>query len=437
MSGNFQLALHLFLQLAALLASCRIAGRVMRSLGQPQVVGEMVAGVLLGPSLLGWVAPAVGKMLFPTTLSVAVGEATREITHPSMTILYALAQLGLVLYMFLIGMQLDTELLAQHSGRTAGISAAGILIPMALGGALGVFLAGNHLLFPHGIAGWQAALVVASAMCVTAFPVLARILHEAGLVRTRLGSMALGAAAFDDAAAWCLLACVLASIRGSIQLAAVTILGGIAYALVMYFIGRPLFRWFDRVTERDRGVKPETLTLALLVLMLCAWITDVIGIHAVFGAFTLGLAMPRGAFIRGVVTSLEGVTVALLVPIFFVYAGLGTKLGLLVQPELFWIAVGTTALAFLCKGGGCVLAARLGGLNWREATEMGVLMNAHGMMELILAGIALERGLITPGMYTILVLMAIITTLAATPLFNLVRNSARRPEPPISGELAS
>jgi Kef-type K+ transport system membrane component KefB len=420
MSGTFALAIHLFLQLTVILVTCRIAGRLLRHLGQTQVVSEMIAGVLLGPSLLGLLAPDLQQFLFPTTLAVAVGDASREITHPSMTILYALSQVGLVLYMFLIGLQLNTDLLARHTRDAAAISLSGILTPVALGGALGVALAGNHSLFPGNIQPWQAALFIAAAMSITAFPMLARILYESGLSGTRIGTLAIGAAAFDDAAAWCLLACVIATVQGSAMVAVLAVGGGALYALTMIFAGRPLFRAFDAVTRRDGEVRIETLTALLLILMLCAWITDLIGIYSIFGAFIAGVVMPRGPFVEGVRRSIEPLTVSLLLPIFFVYSGLNTRMALLVEPALFWIAMATIAIAFACKGGGCMLAARATGTTWREAAGLGVLMNARGLMELILVNIALEKGLITPGLFTILVLMAILTTLAASPLFGLL-----------------
>jgi Kef-type K+ transport system membrane component KefB len=427
MSSNFHLALHLFLQLAVILLACRLTGRALRFLGQPQVVGEMDAGILLGPSLLGLVAPGAREFLFPTTLTIAVGGETPDVVHPSMTILYALAQLGLVLYMFLVGLQLDRGLLLHHSRNAVSISVSGILVPVVMGGLLGAALATNSRLFPPEIAPWQTALFLASAMCITAFPMLARILHESGVAQTRVGTLALGAAAFDDAAAWCLLACVIATLSGSAGVAVLAIAGGGAYALAMIFIGRPLLRRFERTA--DGGVRGEVLATVLLILLLCAWITDWVGIHAVFGAFVLGAVMPRGAFAQGVQQSVENLTVTLLLPVFFVYSGLSTRMGVLIDPSLFWLAVGIIAVAFACKGGGCLLAARLAGSSWREATALGVLMNARGMMELILVNIARERGLITGELFTILVLMALVTTLIASPLFHVLYPRGGKHEP--------
>jgi Kef-type K+ transport system membrane component KefB len=427
MTGNAQLVLHLFLQLVVILVICRLVGRLLRPLGQAQVVGEMVAGVLLGPSLFGLLAPEAQAALFPKTL--AVGEST--VGHPSMSILYALSQIGLVLYMFLVGLNFNTRLLSRHSRDAVLISLSGILIPLLLGGALGAVLAGRRGLFGEGVLSWQAALFVASATSITAFPVMARILYEAGLTRSRLGTLALGAAATNDAFAWVLLASVVAVVQGSSTIALLAIGGGVLYTLLMLLAGRPLLRVFERVTEREDGLSPGILVPLLALLMLCAWATDWVGIHSVFGAFIAGVAMPRGRFAREVTAAIEPITISLLVPVFFVYSGLNTRMSLLVEPSLLWVAAAVIFLAFACKLGGCTLASRLGGMSWRESAALGTLMNARGMMELILVNIALEKGIITPGLFTILVLMAIVTTLVASPLFRFLYGRdvvARSPE---------
>ena len=421
MSGTFQLTIHLFLQLAVILISCRLVGKLLRYLGQPQVVGEMVAGVLLGPSLLGLLTPDGQRWLFPVISQDGA-------THPSMAILYALSQVGLVLFMFLIGLELNVRLLNQHSREALAISLSGVLVPAVLGGFFGYLTGANSGLFASAIQPWQAAIFMASAMSITAFPVLARILYDAGHTQTRIGTLAISAAAVNDAMAWVLLACVIAAVKGSATIALLAAGGGLAYTLAMVFIGRPLFRGFERMTTRDEGVRPETLALALAILMACAWFTDLIGIYAVFGAFILGLVMPRGRFAEGVRRSVEPLTVSLLIPVFFVYSGLNTHLNLLVDSSLLGVAILTIIVAFACKGGGCLLAAKSVGATWRDSAAIGVLMNARGLMELMLANIALERGLITPAMFTILVLMAIVTTLAASPLYHLLYRPGTEPQ---------
>jgi Kef-type K+ transport system membrane component KefB len=284
---------------------------------------------------------------------------------------------------------------------------------------LGFALSKDSKLFSANVAPWQAALFMASAMLITAFPMLARIIYESGIANTKIGTLTLSAAAFDDAVAWSMLAVVLATTKNSPTIAMLAIGGGIVYTLAMSFVGRPLFRLFGRATVRDGGVRFETLNALLVVLTLCAWFTDAVGIYSIFGAFILGAAMPRGRFVDEASKLIEHLNVTLFLPIFFVYSGLNTQIGLLVQPSVFWITVVTIIIAFLCKGGACLLATRWGGDSWREAALVGVLMNARGLMELILINIGLDNGLITPALFTILVLMAILTTGAASPLFKL------------------
>lgn len=420
MPTNHELAIRLFLQLAVILATNKIAGILLRYLGQTQVVSEMIAGVLLGPSFLGLIAPNVQKNLFPTSLTLTFDVITKTITHPSMIILFALSQVGLVLYMFLIGLQFNTDILSKHFKQAGLLSLAGILAPMLLGGALGLALSNDHRLFTTKIEPWHAGVFMASAMLITAFPMLARIIYESGIADTKIGTLALSAAAFDDAIAWSMLAIVLATVKNSPMIAVLAIGGGVIYAVTMIFFGRPLFRLFSRTTARDNGVRIGTLTILLFVLMLCAWFTDAIGIYSIFGAFIVGAVMPRGQFAHDIGRLIEYLNVAFLLPIFFVYSGLNTQIGLLVQPSLFWLTFVVILTAFVCKGGACFLATRLGGFSWREAGLVGVLMNARGLMELILINIGLDNGLISPALFTILVLMAILTTVAASPIFKIL-----------------
>lgn len=420
MGGAYQLAVLLFLQLTIVLVTCRIVGRLLRFAGQTQVVSEMVAGVLLGPSLFGLLAPNVQQALFPKTHQVMVGGVAQSAIHPSMAILYAISQIGLVLYMFLIGLQLDTNLLRKHSRAAAFVSLSGILAPVVMGALLGTALIRDDRLFSPQIEAWQAALFTASAMSITAFPMLARILTESGIAATRTGTLAISAAAFDDAAAWCLLACVIATVNDQPSVALLAIGGGALYALVMAYAGRPIFQIFARDVEAHGQLRSGTMGLLMAILAACAYVTDAVGIYSVFGAFIAGLAMPRGRFANEVVKVVEPLTVNLLLPVFFVYSGLNTRMDLLVEPALLGLAALTIVVAFVCKGGGCLIAAKMTGISWRDASIIGVLMNARGLMELILVNIALERGLIRAEMFTILVLMAVVTTLAASPLYRFL-----------------
>ncbi len=425
MPDNSELAIHLFLQLAVILVVCRVSGFVFRYLGQTQVVSEMIAGVLLGPSLFGMIAPDLQKWLFP--LKLTLPNTATTITHPSMTIVFILSQLGLVLYMFLIGLQFNTKHISEHFRYAGTISLSGVIPPMLLGGALGVALSKNPDIFLNNIAQWQAALFMGSAMSITAFPMLARIIYENGISHTKIGTLAIGAAAFDDAAAWSLLAVVLATTKNNPMIAVGAIGGGLVYALIMILIGRKVFRRWFRVDPQNNNVPVETLALLMLVLMLCAWYTDVVGIYSIFGAFIAGTVMPRGKFADGVRDAIENLTVSLLLPTFFIFSGLNTRIDLLLNPSVFGMAILIIAVAFISKGGGCLLATRWGGASWREAAIVGVLMNARGLMELILINIGLQKGLISQSLFTILVLMAILTTVVASPLFNYLYKEFREP----------
>jgi len=403
--SNNDLAIRFFLQLAFIVATCRIVGLLAKRVGQPQVVAEMIAGVLMGPSLFGLLLPAVQAQLFPKA---------------SMSIIYAVSQVGLVLYMFLIGLEFQVDLIKQRLRSAATVSVAGILLPFALGGIISTFLTRNHSFFTEGVAGWEAALFMGAAMSITAFPMLARIIYERGLTGTSLGTLALAAGSIDDAAAWCILAIVLASFSGKASIAIFAIGGGVLYALMVLLAGKPLLRRLGSRAEGNGGVSGRMLAFVLMLLMICAWYTDAIRLYAVFGAFILGTAMPRGVFARDVQRLLEPLTTNFLLPLFFVYSGLNTSIGL-VNSKAMWIVAFFILVAACCgKGIACWLAARLNGESNRDAMAIGTLMNARGLMELIILNIGLERGIITPTLFTIMVIMAIATTLMASPVFEFV-----------------
>lgn len=402
--SNMELSVALFMALGAILLACRLVGYLARFLGQPQVVGEMIAGVLLGPSLLGWIAPQAQAFLFPKAV---------------MPVVYAIAQIGLVLYMFLVGLDFDVELLRSRVRSAVTVSWAGILTPFALGALIAAAFHGNAALFTEKVSIGEAALFMGAAMSITAFPMLARIIYERGLSGTSMGTLALAAGSADDAAAWCILAVVLASFSGQVSIAAWAIGGGIAFGLLAFIVLRPLLAragaWIAKREAYDSVALPGALTL----LMGAAWYTDKVGIYAVFGAFVLGAAMPRGEIARRIEAQVAPLTVNLLLPLFFVYSGLNTRIGLVNSAALLGLALLILAAASLGKGGACYAAARLGGEPHREAVGIGALMNARGLMELIILNIGLERGVITPTLFSIMVVMAIVTTLMALPVFNL------------------
>lgn len=402
---NFDVSVLFFLQLAVILATCRVVGRLVVPLGQPQVVGEMIAGVLLGPSLFGWLAPDVHAHLFP---------------KPTLTVIYSVAQVGLALYMFLVGLEFDIDLIRSRVRSAVAVSWAGILTPFALGGLLAWHFHADGVMFGPRVSTGEAMLFMGAAMSITAFPMLARIIYEAGLSGTPLGTLALAAGSADDAAAWCVLAIVLASFSGSASIAVLAVGGGIAFALFMLVVLRPRLARLAEAVLAARAYDRYGLPGTLVLLMLAAWFTDAIGIYAVFGAFTLGVAMPRGAFKERLEAQLAPLTTNLLLPLFFIYSGLNTSIGLVDSPGLWWFALLVLLAACLGKGVACYAAARWRGEPHRDAAAIGALMNARGLMELIILNIGLERGIVTPVLFSIMVLMAIVTTLMATPIFSFV-----------------
>jgi len=423
---NSELLLELLLQLTVILSACKLVSYFgKRYLGQTEVVGEMLAGIMLGPSLFGMIAPNLQQWLFPK--SPIIADATHLFPNPSMSILYTLSQVGLMIYMFLVGLDLDMNLLRNRAKSAGIVSIAGILVPFALGAIAAFGLHGKEL-FSSNITPWAAALYMGASMSITAFPMLARILHERGLIKTKLGTLVLAAGSLDDAIAWCLLALVLASIKSSINVAIIAIGGTLAYVIFMWFFGQRILRIFSYWTRRDGEVTIQTLTSVFIIMMVCAYYTDSIGVHAIFGAFVLGIVMPRGHFAESVHRHLEYLTTSLLVPIFFVFSGLNTQIGLLNSPHLWAITLLITLIAVLGKGLACTLAARYSGENWRNSMTVGALMNTRGMMELIILNIGLELGVITPTLFTIMVIMAIITTVMCSPLVTFLVHPSQSSE---------
>ena len=376
-----------------------------RKLGQPQVVGEMIAGVFMGPSLLGLLWPGMQHALFPPE---------------SLKVLYIGAQLGVGLYMFLIGVEFDIELLHSRVRSAAAVSIAGMVAPFVLGAALAVPLLKVPGLFSEQARLFEAMLFLGASMCITAFPMLARIIYERGLTGTSLGALALVSGAINDAAAWGILAVVLASFGGGAMVAVKASGGGIAYGVFVLTSGRKLLARLGTATERAGKVTPTLLAVTLMLLMLGFWITDSIGIHAVFGGFILGVAMPRGLFARELQRQLQPFALAFLLPMFFTFSGLNTRLDMVNNAHLLLIALVIIAAACMGKGVACWAAARLNGEDNPTALAVGTLMNSRGLMELIIINIGLQKGVIQPALFSIMVLMAVVTTLMASPMFEWV-----------------
>ena len=401
--SNLQLAVHFFFQLALILVVCQIVGRIARWFGQPQVVAEMIAGVLLGPSLFGLLWPEGFAMVFPPE---------------TLRVLFPVSQLGLSLYMFVVGLEFRTEIMARSYRSSVAVSVAGMAAPFALGAMLALFLHQQTALFPEATGRFEAAVFLGACMCITAFPMLARIIHFKNLAGTRMGTVAIGAGAIDDAAAWCLLAVVLASFDGNPARSLFNISGALGYFAVVMFLLRPALAHRWKAASRQARLSDREFAFMLALMALGAWFTDLIGLHAVFGAFLMGAAMPRGFVAEEMIRRIQPLTVALLLPLFFTYSGLNTKMGLL-DSGMLWAVAGVVLLAAVIgKGGACWLAARSAGLPDREALGIGILMNARGLMELIIINIGLERGLISPELFAILVVMAVVTTLMASPIFD-------------------
>lgn len=400
-----ELCAAFFLQMFAVLVVCRLVGLMARRLGQPQVVGEMIAGVFLGPSLLGLVSPGLQEWVFP---------------KDSLKTLYVGAQLGVGLYMFLVGVEFDLATFRARARSAATVSAAGMVAPFVLGAVLGAGLVKVPGLFSEQAKLYEAMLFLGAAMSITAFPMLARIIYERGLTGTSLGTLALAAGAIGDAGAWCVLALVLASFGAGPLVAVKAIGGGVVFTIVVLTLGRKLLARLGKATERAGELTPSLLALTLMLFMVAVWVTDSIGIHAVFGGFLLGIAMPRGMFARELQRRLEPFTVVFLLPMFFTFSGLNTRLDMVNSERLLWIALAVIAAACVGKGGACWAAARLNGEDNRTALAVGTLMNSRGLMELIIINIGLQKGVIQPALFSIMVLMAIATTLMATPIFEWV-----------------
>lgn len=407
-----EIAIHFFLQLTVILAACKLAGLAAQRVGQPQVVGEMIAGVVLGPSLLGRMAPDLQSHLFPTGT-------------PNL-VLYTAAQVGLVLYMFIIGLNFDVEHVRQRAGTAAAVSITGTVAPLAIGALAAIPLLSAGGFFGDGVTLGMAMMFLGASIAITAFPMLARIIFEKKLTGTSLGTLALACGATADAVSWCILAAVLAIHRNSPMLAVIAIGGGLLYTLVLLTIGRRGLQPLGRMAEDNQGVSPSMLSTVLILLMACAWFTDLIGIYAIFGAFLLGVAMPSGFFATNLTDKLEPLTTKLLLPLFFVYSGLNTQIGLVNTPALWAVTLGLVVVAIVGKGVACTVAARLSRVPLRESVALGALMNARGLIELILLNIGLEAGIITPTLFTILVIVAVVTTLMTSPIFEWVYGRHRR-----------
>lgn len=406
-----QLPAEFFLQMAVILVACRLVGIVARKVGQPQVVGEMITGVILGPSLLGIIWPESTSLIF---------------TPESRGILEVGAQLGVGLYMFLVGLEFDVSLFRKRVRSAVAVSIAGMAVPFLLGSLLTPWLLEIPGLFSEKTQFYQASLFLGAAIAITAFPMLARIISERGLAGTPLGTLALAAGAIDDAAAWCVLAIVLASFGATQPVSAfgiqigpqvIAIGGSVLYGIAMLTLGKKLMARFGSRAEQMGEVSQPMMAVVLALFCISAWYTDIIGVHAVFGGFILGIAMPRGLFAEELRKKIEPFTIVFLLPMFFTFSGLKTTLNVLIDPIFILPTLAILLASIFGKGVACWAAARLSGEDNRTSLAVGSLMNARGLMELIIINIGLKAGVIGKPLFSILVVMAIVTTLMASPLF--------------------
>ena len=396
----------LTLQIAVVLAACRVVGWLFQRIGQPKVVGEMFAGIMLGPSLLGWFAPAVFGYLFPA---------------PSLGFLNAISQIGVVVFMFLVGLGTDPKEL-KGLGRAALLTGhVGISVPFILASLLSLYL--YPRLSNNGVTFTSFTLFMGAAMSITAFPVLARILQERNLLGSRLGTVAIACAAVGDVTGWCILAYIVVLIRAEHSSGSIWwTIGGIAvFALAMIHGVRRLLRGFETAYRKKGAISENLMALMLLLVLASSLFTEYLGIHLLFGSFLMGAIMPKETkFVRYVIDRFETITVTLLLPLFFAFTGLRTNIAAVKGPEM-WLYCGLIILvATAGKLGGSTLASWLSGMPLREAAGLGTLMNTRGLMELVILNIGLDIGVISPALFSMMVTMALVTTFMTTPVLSLI-----------------
>jgi Kef-type K+ transport system membrane component KefB len=395
---------HVLLALLAVIVVARLTAILLRRFGQPPVIGEILAGIMLGPSLLGRIAPGASQFLFPPSIVPLIG---------------VVSQIGIILYMFLVGLGLDIGHLRGRTRVSVAVSHASIVLPLLLGATLALWL---YPQFSSGDVSFTSfALFIGVSMSVTAFPVLARILAERGMTSTQLGTIALACAAVDDVTSWCLLAFLVGTVRSAPGDVVATLVLTAGFILVMVFAVRPVARLLTTARDERGELTQGMFLIACVGLLLAAVATERIGIHALFGAFLWGALIPSESRLAHDLTGrLEDVVVVLLLPSFFAFTGMRTEIGLVGGTQL--VACGVIiVVASLGKFGGSALAAAATGLGGRQAMALGILMNTRGLMELIVLNVGLELGVVSPTLFTLLVIMAVVTTVATGPVLDRLR----------------
>ncbi|NUY80575.1 cation:proton antiporter [Flavobacterium sp. MAH-1] len=410
----------LLAQIITIIFVARFFGWVSRKIGQPSVVGEIIAGVVLGPSLVGMYWPEVSTHLFP---------------KESLGNLQFLSQIGLIFFMFVIGMELDLKVLRNKAHDAVVISHASIIFPFSLGVGLAYFI--YERFAPAGVDFLSFALFCGVSMSITAFPVLARIVQERGIHKTRLGAIAITCAAADDITAWCILAVVIAIVKaGSITSAFYVIAMAIVYVILMINVVRPFLKRVGELNSTRESLSKPVVAIFLLTLIISAYVSEIIGIHALFGAFMAGVIMPESGKFRNIfIEKIEDVSVIVLLPLFFVFTGLRTQIGLLSDVSLLSTACWIVAIAVIGKFVGSTIAAKFVGQNWKDALSIGALMNTRGLMELVALNIGYDLGVLTPEIFTMMVLMALITTFMTGPSLDLINYFWRQPKSIVPQEI--
>ncbi len=396
----------LLLQIVIILIFCRIFGWIFSKMGQPTVIGEIVAGIVLGPSILGNIAPGVSSFFFP---------------EESLQNINIISQFGLILFMFAIGMELSITEIRKKLNETILISHTSIIVPFLLGMVTAFFLYGKYTYESTPFLSF--ALFISISLSITAFPVLARIIQEKGMTKKHLGKLAVASAANGDITAWCLLAVVVSIAQAGSALSAIyNILFALVYILFMGGVIRPLLQMIGHVYHNKEVVDKGLVGFIFLLLIASSFMTEILGLHALFGAFIAGVVMPENLKFRKIMTEkVEDVSLALFLPLFFVSTGLRTEIGLLNSPDLWYMCSIFILVAIIGKFGGSMIAARIVGETWKHSLYMGALMNTRGLMELVVLTIGYDMKILTPPVFVMLVLMTLVTTFMTTPLISLIQ----------------
>ncbi len=396
----------LLLQIIVILITCRLFGWLFAKMQQPTVIGEIVAGIVLGPSVLGHLLPSVSAFLFPLD---------------SLQNINMLSQFGLILFMFAIGMELNITEVRQKLKETILISHTSTIFPFFLGMVTAYFLYNKYAYESTPFLSF--ALFVSIALSITAFPVLARIIQEKGLTKAHLGTISLASAANGDITAWCLLAVVVAIAQAGSMLSAIYNIGfSFIYLLLMFTVIRPFLRMIGHIYHNKEVVDKGLVAFMFLLLIVSSYLTEILGLHALFGAFVAGVVMPDNIKFRKIMTEkVEDVSLALFLPLFFVSTGLRTEIGLLNSPELWYMCGIFILVAIIGKFGGSLVAARFVGETWKDSLYIGALMNTRGLMELVVLTIGYDMKILTPPIFVMLVLMTLVTTFMTTPLISFIQ----------------